>query len=119
MFEPPGGLASWGGMAPEPGKMTVMATWTIEYAYDDRSDERDRHRPAHREYLNSLLANGDLLSYGRYDDDGAPGALLVCEAPDVPAVEALIAGDPFVTAGLVPEHRIRRWAAVWPDAAGN
>lgn len=94
--------------------MAVMATWTIEYAYDDRSDDRDRHRPAHREYLNGLLATGDLLTYGRYDDDGAPGALLVCEADDVSAVEALIAGDPFVAAGLVPEHRIRRWAAVWP-----
>lgn len=95
--------------------MVGMATWTIEYAYDDRSDERDRHRPAHREYLNGLLNNGDLLTYGRYDDDGAPGALLVCVAEDVAAVEELIAGDPFVAQELVPERRIRRWAAVWPE----
>lgn len=94
--------------------MGVMATWTIEYAYDDRADERDLHRPAHREYLNGLLSSGALLTYGRYDDDGAPGALLVCVAQDVAAVEKLIAGDPFVANGLVPEHRIRRWAAVWP-----
>lgn len=106
-------LLPFGALAP--GKMAVMATWTIEYAYDDRADERDRHRPAHREYLNGLLADGALLTYGRYDDDGAPGALLVAVGDDVGAVEALIAGDPFVTAGLVPEQRIRRWAAVWPE----
>lgn len=114
MFEFRGvsGLGRTGAL--EPGKMTVMATWTIEYAYDDRADERDRHRPAHREYLNGLLAAGALLTYGRYDDEGAPGALLVAVADDVSAVEDMIAGDPFVTAGLVPEQRIRRWAAVWP-----
>lgn len=90
-----------------------MATWTIEYAYDDRSDARDVHRPAHREYLGDLADRGTMLAYGRYDDQGAPGALLVCEAKDVDAVESIIAGDPFVEAGLVPEHRIRRWPAVW------
>lgn len=114
MFERPGVSVTPHIRALDPGKMAVMATWTIEYAYDDRAEDRDRHRPAHREYLNGLLSAGVLLTYGRYDDDGAPGALLVCVADDVAAVEELIAGDPFVTNGLVPEHRIRRWAAVWP-----
>lgn len=60
-----------------------------------------------------LAEQGTMLAYGRYDDDGAPGALLVCEADSVDAVETLISADPFVEAGLVPEHRIRRWPATW------
>ncbi len=92
-----------------------MATWTIEYAYDDRAEDRDRHRAAHRAYLGNLADEGIMLVYGRYDDDSAPGALLVCEAENAEAVESLIEGDPFVTAGLVPEYRIRRWAAIWPE----
>ncbi|GIG54495.1 YciI family protein [Demequina activiva] len=90
-----------------------MTTFTIEYAYDDRSDERDQHRPAHRAYLAALADEGTMLAYGRYDDDGAPGALLVCEAASLEEVEAIIEGDPFVRAGLVPEHRIRVWPALF------
>ena len=90
-----------------------MTTFTIEYAYDERAAERDLHRPAHRAYLADLASAGRMLAYGRYDDAGAPGALLVCEAADVDEVESIIAGDPFVEAGLVPEHRIRVWPAVW------
>jgi uncharacterized protein YciI len=93
--------------------MVPMTTFTIEYAYDERSDARDEHRPAHRAYLASCAQDGTMLAYGRYDDDGAPGALLVCEASDIDEVEKLVAGDPFVRAGLVPEHRIRVWPAVF------
>lgn len=96
-----------------------MATWTIEYAYDERSDARDLHRPAHREYLAALADQGEMLVYGRYDDDGAPGALLVCEAGEREDVESIVAGDPFVAAGLVQEHRIRRWPATWAKALGS
>ncbi|WP_084103908.1 YciI family protein [Demequina sp. NBRC 110056] len=90
-----------------------MTTFAIEYAYDERSAERDAHRPAHRAYLAEQAAAGRMLAYGRYDDDAPPGALLVCEAATVADVEAIIAADPFVTAGLVAEHRIRIWPAVW------
>ncbi|WP_084040086.1 YciI family protein [Demequina sp. NBRC 110053] len=97
-----------------------MTTYAIEYAYDDRGSERDAHRPAHRAYLAGLASEGCMLAYGRYDDDAAPGALLVCEAESVADVESLIAGDPFVQAGLVPDHRIRVWPAVWgPALAGR
>ncbi|MDN4481842.1 YciI family protein [Demequina muriae] len=96
-----------------------MATWTIEYVYDDRADARDLHRPAHREYLAALADEGTMHAYGRYDDEGAPGALLVCEADDVDDVESIVAGDPFVAAALVPEHRIRRWPATWAKALGS
>lgn len=93
--------------------MVAMTTFMIEYAYDERSDERDALRPAHRAYLAALAEQGTMLAYGRYDDGGAPGALLVCEAEDLDAVESVLAADPYMEAGLVPEHRIRIWPAVW------
>ncbi|MFV0633631.1 YciI family protein [Demequina sp.] len=90
-----------------------MTTFTIEYAYDHRADERNTHRPEHRAYLASLAEQGRMLAYGRYDDDAPAGALLVCEAQSVAEVEAMIAADPYVTLGLVVDHRIRIWPAVW------
>ena len=106
-------MFEWACRMASPGTMVSMTTFTIEYAYDDRSVERDQHRPAHRAYLPQLASEGRMLAYGRYDDAGAPGALLVCEAEHLEDVERVIAGDPFVAAGLVPEHRIRTWPAVF------
>ncbi|WP_297084509.1 YciI family protein [uncultured Demequina sp.] len=93
-----------------------MTTFTIEYAYDERSAERDAHRPAHRAYLAGLAELGTMLAYGRYDDSGSPGALLVCEAESLDDVEAIIASDPYMEEGLVPDHRIRVWPAVFGPA---
>ncbi|MFN3865715.1 MAG: YciI family protein [Demequina sp.] len=96
-----------------------MATWTIEYVYDERSEARDLHRPTHREYLAALADEGTMLGYGRYDDESAPGALLVCEADSRADVESIVAGDPFVAAALVPEYRIRRWAATFAKSLSS
>lgn len=93
-----------------------MAHWVIEYTYDDKSQLRDQHRPAHRAYLAGLADTGDMVAYGRYDDADAPGALLIACAETVDEVEQMVRRDPFVIQGLVPEHRIRRWAATFADA---
>ncbi|WP_084102025.1 YciI family protein [Demequina sp. NBRC 110051] len=90
-----------------------MTDWMIEYVYDDRSDERDRLRPEHRAHLASLAAAGSMPAYGRFDDEGPAGALLIGRAETVADVEAMLDGDPFWTAGLITERRIRRWPAVW------
>lgn len=58
-------------------------------------------------------------AYGRYGDDGAPGALLIVEADNAEAVEALVFGDPYVRAGLVPSHIVRSWPAVWGTIPGR
>jgi uncharacterized protein YciI len=90
-----------------------MPTFTIEYAYDDRTDERMARRLDHLAYLKGLVEAGTMLAYGRYNDDGAPGALLIVEAETPKDVEALVADDPYVRAGLVPSHNVRSWPAVW------
>lgn len=89
-----------------------MTMWMIEYQYDDQSQLRDVHRPDHRAYLASLMEDGRMLAYGRFDDDGAPGAMLLAKAPTADEVETLVSQDPFVLHGLVPSHRVRRWAGV-------
>jgi len=90
--------------------MSGMPLWVIEYTYDERAHLRDQHRPAHRAYLGGLLDTGDMLAFGRYDDAEAPGALLIARAESKEQVEDMVRRDPFVIQGLVPAHRIRRWA---------
>jgi len=87
-----------------------MPLWVIEYTYDERAHLRDQHRPAHRAYLGGLLDTGDMLAFGRYDDAEVPGALLIARAESKEQVEDMVRRDPFVIQGLVPAHRIRRWA---------
>lgn len=93
-----------------------MPHWVIEYTYDERAHLRDQHRPAHRAYLGGLLATGDMVAFGRYDDAEAPGALLIAEAETKESVEEMVRRDPFVIQGLVPAHRVRRWAGEFRQA---
>ncbi|HQY33262.1 YciI family protein [Actinotalea sp.] len=88
-----------------------MTTFAVEYRYDDRADERDEVRPAHRAFLGGLLADGTLLASGPYTD-GAAGALLLVVAPDATAAVALLDTDPFWTAGLVADRTVRGWEPV-------
>ena len=87
-----------------------MPHWVIEYSYDDRTHLRDQYRQEHRAYLGGLLAEGDMFAFGRYDDAGAPGALLLASAETEEAVRRMVARDPFVIQGLVPDFTVRKWA---------
>ena len=106
-------------MATAPGHSTMgaMTLWMIEYTYDDNTAGRDQHRPAHRAYLEDLREAGDMVAFGRFEDDGVPGALLIAHAATRDSVEALIAEDPFVTQGLVATYRIRQWGGTWEPPA--
>lgn len=97
--------------------MGRMPHWVIEYQYDENSHLRDQHRPAHRAYLAGLLDSGELSAFGRYDDAEAPGALLVAVADSKEDVDRIVQRDPFVIQGLVPEYRIRAWAATFAPSA--
>jgi uncharacterized protein YciI len=97
--------------------MTGMTTFAVQYTYDQRSDLRDETRPAHRDYLAGLAAQGHLLGSGPYAD-GAPGALLVFAAADRAALDALVAEDPFSRAGIIADLQVREWTLVlgpWAD----
>lgn len=90
-----------------------MTDWMIEYVYDDRADERDRLRPEHRAHLAALADQGRMPAYGRFDDEGPAGALLIGRAESADEIAAMLDDDPFMVAGLISERRIRRWPAIW------
>ena len=93
-----------------------MDLFAVHYSYDDRTEDRDAIRTPHIEYLDALVDRGTLFAYGRYADELDPGALFIYRADSADAVEALVAGDPYVVAGLVPGHSVRAWPArgTWP-----
>lgn len=76
-----------------------MPFFAVTYAYSADLSARDAVRPVHRQYLASL---DELVLAGPTDDDGA---VLLFEAADVTAVEALLDADPFHLDGRVITSR--------------
>ncbi|MDN4474285.1 YciI family protein [Demequina sp. SYSU T00192] len=94
-----------------------MSLYAIHYVYDDRAAEREEMRPLHRAWMLGLAEQGIAKVFGRYEDEGQPGALLVFEAESAAAVEELLAADPYQAAGLVVGHTVRDWPAGGPWTA--
>lgn len=83
-----------------------MAVFVLELAFDQDEEARLAVRPSHREYLKVLFDSGALVMSGPLADDS--GALLVYEAPDAGAVEAIVAADPYTNSGGVRTRRPAR-----------
>ncbi|TIP81747.1 MAG: hypothetical protein E5X63_26935 [Mesorhizobium sp.] len=68
-------------------------------------------RPEHVAFLEGLNGENKLAFAGPFlDADGKPnGSLVVVEAPDLEAAEALSAADPYARAGLFESVEIRQW----------
>jgi uncharacterized protein len=86
---------------------------TIEYSRD--AAKIAANRPAHREYLKSLLDSGHLVISGPFTDDS--GGLLVYEAESQEQAEALLRADPFAKAGVFMTWTIRGWKVVMANPA--
>ncbi len=87
-----------------------MAKFALLLTYGDRA-RRDETRPAHRDYLKSLLERGKLYGAGPFTDDS--GALIIYEAADQREAESLLANDPYTKAeGVVASAMIREWGRV-------
>jgi uncharacterized protein len=91
-----------------------MPHFAVTYAYADRSDDLDIHRPAHRAFLSDLQTRGDLVVCGPYVDHDAdgPGALLIVVASDAAAAGRLLDDDPFALTGLITRRMVREWNPV-------
>ena len=78
-------------------------------------------RPTHVDYLNGLNAAGTLKFAGPFlGDDGKPlGSLVVVEAADRAAAEALAAADPYADAGLFASVEILPWNWVFNAPEGK
>ena len=75
----------------------------IEYG-DDTEGLKASHA-AHRTYLRTFLENGQLRAAGPFADEA--GALWVLDADDADAADAIVRGDPLVTAGVITNWTIR------------
>ena len=84
-----------------PGGSVIAVVYT--YA-DDQAAERDRVRPAHREWL---AAQPNLKAAGAWSD--GVGALLLFHGDSAAEVEAQLAADPFEIAGLVQHRQVKLW----------
>jgi uncharacterized protein YciI len=84
----------------------------IEYTTDTAKIAATR--PAHREYLKTLLESGRLAISGPFADDR--GGILVYEANSVQEVEEMLRDDPFTKAGVFEKVQIREWRVVMANS---
>ncbi|HEX6358550.1 YciI family protein [Actinophytocola sp.] len=80
----------------------------LELAFDD-DPRRLEARPAHRERLAELHANGTLVLAGPWADDS--GALLVFDA-EMSEVDKVMTEDPYYTTEGVRVLGLREWRLV-------
>lgn len=69
-------------------------------------------RPSHREFVAELVAAGAMRMSGPFVGD--TGAVMVFDAPDRAAVEALIARDPYTVEGVQFDAQLHEWNVVTP-----
>ncbi len=81
----------------------------------DHAALRAATRPAHLAYAKGL---GDALRLAgpttTADGAGMTGSLLLIEAADLAAAQAIVANDPYVKAGLFETALVRPWRQVVP-----
>src|SRR5688572_4082582 len=83
-----------GAQCPRPayGGSHFMAKFAAILTFGN-TEQRLAARPAHREYLKSLLDSGKLAASGPWVDES--GALIIYEAADEAEVRKLMAADPY------------------------
>ncbi len=86
-----------------------MTIYAVTYRYADNPEVIAEHRPAHRDYIATLLGGGGLIASGRTEGGDTPSALLLFEADSVGEVEKLLDPDPFWTLGVIEKREIVEW----------
>jgi uncharacterized protein YciI len=74
---------------------------------DDVMSRAPVHYPAHRERLVEFKARGQLLLVGTFADPRRDGSMAVFTSRD--AAEEFVAGDPFVSEGVVRAWTVKEW----------
>ena len=75
----------------------------IEYGPD--KDKVKAVHTAHRDYLRTFLEKGQLRAAGPFAD--SEGALWVQDAESAEAAEGIVKSDPYVSAGIIVDWKIR------------
>lgn len=91
--------------------------WLLSYdVVDDYVARRAPLRNDHLALLAESQERGELVLAGALADP-VDAAVLVFRSDDAGPVEAFVAADPYVKAGLVTSWRIRPWTVVAGDPA--
>jgi uncharacterized protein len=99
--------AESGTRNPEPVRLVALA---YEYVPDILA-RRQPYREAHLAHVADWHERGELVIAGAYGDPPS-GAIFGFAVEDRERVEAFVASDPYVIAGLVASHRIEPWTIV-------
>jgi len=86
-----------------------MTVFAISYVYTDDPAGRDRHRPAHKDYISGLADQGVVLISGPLGSAETPGALIVVQADSKSDALELTAKDPFHINGQVAKASAVEW----------
>ena len=86
-----------------------MPVFAVTYHYVDQPDVLAEHRPAHREYLQSLTSSDGLIAAGRTPGGEVDSALLLFDTDSSESVEKALNSDPFWTEGLIVKRDILEW----------
>ncbi|TCC05862.1 YciI family protein [Kribbella soli] len=90
-----------------------MAQYVVQLRFDvDRTDRRMEVRPAHREYLAALKADGKLVAAGPFTDQ--TGALLVYDVADEAELRDILAKDPYTPADVYEIATFAEWQPLFP-----
>ncbi|BDG59230.1 YciI family protein [Caldinitratiruptor microaerophilus] len=81
----------------------------IHYVADQ--DKVQSVRPAHREYLSRVKAQGKLWASGPFTDGS--GALIIYEAESEEEARRLLEDDPFHKSGVFASWELRPWQQVF------
>ena len=87
----------------------MTAMYAVQLAFSDDT-ARLALRPAHRENLARLAADGRLLGAGPWSDDS--GALLVFVVDSREELDAILEADPYYSAGGVTVTSVEEWNLV-------
>ena len=83
--------------------------FALQLTFSDDPARLD-HRPAHRQRLAALAADGRLLAAGPWSDES--GALLVFLVADRAEVDEILAADPYYTTPGVEVAGVHQWNPV-------
>lgn len=89
-----------------------MPVFVVTYDHPNEAGWQTHVRP-HVAWLQARLKDGSLLASGPYTDATLKSALLVIQAADRSALDALIASDPFAIEGLIENMTIRSWDPIF------
>lgn len=73
----------------------------------DMAERREPYRGPHRERITIEREAGRIVAAGAFDPP--TGGALVFKGVDREHVEAFVAADPYMDAGLITSWRVQRW----------